>query len=63
MASAQTWRIKKRWVSKFGGFLGTSRAGHLAIELGLLGTFVLLSLKTCTLYHEKLFKFSKQPGS
>ena len=27
----------------------------ITVELGFLGKFVLLSLKTCTLYHEKLF--------
>ena len=27
----------------------------ITVELGFLGKFVLLSLKTCSLYHEKLF--------
>ena len=31
---------------------------EITVELGFLGKFALLSLKTCTLYHEKLFKFS-----
>ena len=30
----------------------------ITVELGFLGKFVFLSLKTCTLYHENLFKFS-----
>ena len=33
MASAQAWRIKKQWASKFEEFLRTSSAGHLAVSL------------------------------
>ena len=33
MASAQAWRIKKQWASKFEEFLRTTSAGHLAVSL------------------------------